>query len=208
MNENAQRMSKVHLSHILSQLANADQAMIISRRKRHSENVTQRSIPSSSESKRETFPTHSTCKKFLFAFFYFALCFFAKVEEQRTVRKHMRGSTRIDDQSKLLHLAFWFARAVSLQSQKKSNSSARFHSPVSALDLGFKRGFLNPYSPCPKRLQRLHWETLQLACLCPLSPQRLHSPVKFSGLREELFAVVPFDNEATFSLLAVAVCRL
>ena len=38
--------------------------------------------------------------------FYFALRFFAKVEEQRTVEKRMRGSTRVDEQSVLLHLAF------------------------------------------------------------------------------------------------------
>ena len=38
--------------------------------------------------------------------FHFALCFFAKVEEQRTIKKHMGGRTRVDDQNVVLHLAF------------------------------------------------------------------------------------------------------
>ena len=89
-------------------------------------------------------------------------------------------------------------------------SSARFDSPVSALDLGFKRRFFlkHLFSSWPKRLQKVHSDALQVACLCPLLPQRLHFLVNFSGLREELFATVPLDNKATFSLLAVAVCRL
>ena len=64
------------------------------------------------------------------------------------------------------------------------------------------------FSLWPKRLQKLHWDTLQVACLCPFLPQRLHFPLNFSGLRAELFARVSLDNKATFSLLAVAVCRL
>ena len=49
---------------------------------------------------------------------------------------------------------------------------------------------------------------MQVACSCPLLPQRQHSTVNFSGLRAELFATVPLDNKALFSLLAVAIYRL
>ena len=66
--------------------------------------------------------------------------------------------------SKQLELA---GEKVSEQLQKKSKSSAKFDSPVSALDLGFKRGFFlkHLFSSWPKRLQKLHWDTLQVACL-------------------------------------------
>ena len=101
--------------------------------------------------------------------------------------------------------------AVSLSWQTKSKSSARFDSPVSALDLGLKRGFFlkQLFSSWPTRLQKLHWDIQQVACLCPLLQQRLHfAAVNFSSLRAELFATVPLDNKATFSLPAVTVCRL
>ena len=102
------------------------------------------------------------------------------------------------------------ASAVTLPPQTKIKSSARFDTPVSALDIGFKTRFFlkHLFSSWPKRLQKLHWVTLQVACLCPLLPQRLHFPVNFSGSRAELFATVPLDNKATCSLRAVAVCRL
>ena len=66
IDKNAQRLSEVHLSPALCQLANADNVIKKIRKK----------------------TSHSH--------FYFALCFFAKVEEQRTVKKHMRGGTRVD----------------------------------------------------------------------------------------------------------------
>ena len=123
----------------------------------------------------------------------------------------MRGSTRVDDQSVLLHLAFLASECSLTTIAKKTKSLARFNFPVSALDLGYKRGFFwkHVFSSRPKRLQKLHWDTLQVAYLCPLLPQRLHHfQVNFSGLSAELFATVPLDNKATFSLPAVAVCRL
>ena len=58
-----------------------------------------------------------------------------------------------------------------------------------------------------KTPEKLHWDTLQRACSCPFLLQPVQFPVIFSGLRAELFATVPLDNKATFSLLAVAVCR-
>ena len=104
---------------------------------------------------------------------------------------------------------FWLVSEVSLPSQK-SKSSARFDSPVLALDLRFQKGFFlkHVFSSGPNRLQTLHWDTVQVACSCPLLLQQLHFPVNFSGLREELFAAVPLENKATFLLLSVAVCRL
>ena len=69
IDKNAQRLSEVHLSPVLSQLANADQVMRMIRKKKTVGNVTQRSIPSLSKSKRETFPTPSTCEKVPFAIF-------------------------------------------------------------------------------------------------------------------------------------------
>ena len=154
-----------------------------------------------SKSKRNFSNTLNLRKKHIHIF-YFALCFFAKVEEQRTVKKLMRRNTRIDDQSVLLHLAFFL---VSLKSQNRSVSSARFDSPVSALDKGFKREFfIHLYSSRPKSLQKLHWDTLKVACTT--ETPTLSSEL-FSFTRG-IFARFPLDNKATFSLLAVAVCRL
>ena len=49
---------------------------------------------------------------------------------------------------------FWLVSAVSLPSQKKTKSSARFDSPVSGLDLGFKRGFFLKHLFSSKRLAK------------------------------------------------------
>ena len=78
------------------------------------------------------------------------------------------------------------------------------------LDLGFKSGFFlkHLFSSWPERLQKLHWDTLQVACSCPLLPQPLHFPRSFQVYARNFFAVVALDNKATLSLLAVAVCRL
>ena len=57
------------------------------------------------KSKREIFQHPKVVKKSHSRFSLCVVFLRAKVEEQRTVKKHMRGSTRVDDQSVLLHLA-------------------------------------------------------------------------------------------------------
>ena len=54
---------------------------------------------------KEKFSNTLNLRKSPIRIFFVVLCFFAKFEQQRTVKKHMGGSTRIEDQNVLLHLA-------------------------------------------------------------------------------------------------------
>ena len=66
IDKNAQRLSEVHLSPVLSQLANADQVRRMVRKRRQSENVTQRSNPSLSKSKRDCQNACKSCTGILY----------------------------------------------------------------------------------------------------------------------------------------------
>ena len=51
------------------------------------------------------------------------------------------------------------------------------------------------FSSWPKLLHKLQRYTLQVACLCPLLPQRLHFPVNFSGFSEKFLAAGHLDKK-------------